>query len=225
MGYYTKSTLYKKINNLRERLFDNSTDEHPLNTVMLCEEMHKNGFIGFERVQFENLSLRGMACVSEDDSEKDVILINGNLSPIEQNFYCTHELIHICLHRDLPNKQFNCYEKVKENQDSFLEWQANEGAAEMLIPYKSFLPKIKQTCSCYKGCDKADIMCYIVSEFAQQFNVSERVIEIRLESLKFEIDQYFSGTPLDDIIILSKNKQKESNISPKSLFMLLDNYI
>lgn len=53
--------------------------------------------------------------------------------------------------------------------------------------------------------------------FSSYFNVTETVIKYRFESLKYEINQYLNGTPLNEIVILSLNKQREKGINIKSL--------
>ena len=47
--------------------------------------------------------------------------------------------------------------------------------------------------------------------------MTETVIKYRFESLKYEINQYLNGTPLNEIEILSLNKQRVKGINIKSL--------
>lgn len=44
-----------------------------------------------------------------------------------------------CWHRDASKSPFLCGEYRFPQQDSFLEWQANEGAAEILMPWRQMV--------------------------------------------------------------------------------------
>lgn len=52
---------------------------------------------------------------------------------------------------------------------------------------------------------------------SKYYNVSDVFIENRLESLRYEIDQYLNGCDLNDIEILSNRKQLERGIKAQSL--------
>lgn len=70
-----------------------------------------------------------MAFIAKDSTDYHSILLNSSLSFPEKNFYGTHELIHIYTNTDNPGQSFNCYDTVKPDQNSYIEWIANEGAA------------------------------------------------------------------------------------------------
>lgn len=67
-------------------------------------------------------------------------MLNARHSVEELNFDCGHELIHLTKHRGLGLSSFHCFDTLKPKQDPFIEWEANEGAAELTVPYRSFLP-------------------------------------------------------------------------------------
>ena len=118
-------------------------------------------------------------------------------------------MIHLALHRCLNQKTFNCFDKLQANQNPFIEWQANEGAAEFFVPYQVFLPMIKRCfayLNTYRNIEK------FKKEMADTFHVPEAVINYRIENLKYETEQYLSGVPLDKLEILSAKKQCERNI-------------
>ena len=69
------------------------------------------------------------------------ILINSNKSPLDQRFDLAHELIHFWFH---PSQTSFSFQKP-HLRDKEKEWQANEGAAELLLPYKDFIPRFVQT--------------------------------------------------------------------------------
>lgn len=206
--YYTKEGLYKEVCVLKHNL-GFSENEYGINLISTL--LNKNYKI--EIVPFNTKGLRGMAFVGTDNKD-DIILLNSKRSNTEQNFDCGHEMIHLNLHRQLHLKTFNCFDKIQPQQNSFIEWQANEGAAEFFVPYKILLPIIKQhtnSLNCLKN----------IKDFKYQiallFKVPEAVITYRLENLKYELLQYLVGLPLDRIEILSAKKQEEQHIFIKSL--------
>ena len=209
LTYYTKSALYNKVHRLRNG-FHISRDSYPIDAVKLC-----NRFSGLQ-VSFWNFKtpgLKGMSYIAERP-ESDVIILNAGLTKKEQNFICTHELMHLALHRNEATNSFDFNEKNILNQDSSLEWQANEGAAEFLLPAAILLPIIGTRLSSLRSW--YDIEAFKV-ELSEQFNVTKTVIEIRFEHLKYEIYQYLQGIPLKDIEVISFSKQKAKGINVLSL--------
>lgn len=154
-----------------------------------------------------------MVSIAKNDKENHVILVNSNKSFEEQNFHGFHELMHIPT-VDEPGTILRCYERIKPNQDSYLEWLANEGAAELTVPYKILLPMIKDRYSdLIQGFGTWDFCI----ENSAKFGVSTTVMQYRIETLKYEIDQFLGGVPLDGIEILSKRKQDDRGIVVQSL--------
>ena len=84
-----------------------------------------------------------MACLG-DSSKPDIILLNSHRNKIEQKIDCSHEAIHLAFHRNINCKSFNCFETALPSQNKYLEWQANEGSAELNVPFQTLLPKIKK---------------------------------------------------------------------------------
>lgn len=142
-----------------------------------------------------------------------MILVNKNKSFEEQNFHGFHELMHIPT-ADKPGTLLRCYEALKPNQNRYLEWLANEGAAEFTVPYKILLPMIKNE---YSSMIKGIGTWSFCQEKVRKFAVSPLVIQNRIDSLKYEIEQYLSGIPLDEIEILSNTKLIKRGINIKSL--------
>lgn len=206
--YLTKAQLYKIIHQYKCGLGLGQND-YGFNMVQMC----KNDGILLEKLPFKTKYLRGMASIGSVP-EEDVILLNSTRSNTEQNFDCGHEYVHLCIHRDLDKKIFNCLDTIYVKQDECIEWQANEGAAEILVPYEVFLHLIKDGPFNYKNVYEIK---YLKEFAANMFNVTTRVIELRLESLKYEIYQYLNGTSLNDIKLLSLSQQKRLKINVKSL--------
>lgn len=209
--YVTKKSLYKNINVIRKKL--KITDsETPINLINICY----NNCIKIGYMAFSSPGLRGMFVKGTNRCD-DIIVLDNKQSLIEQNFYCGHELIHLLFHRYDNSNSFNCYETVRPNQDSSLEWQANEGAAELLVPYKKLLPLIRNNYNdmcdgfgTYEFCEK----------YSEVFGVTISVMQNRLNSLSYEIEQYMRGVEIDNIKILSKSQQQKIGIKSTSLLDL-----
>lgn len=133
-----KAELYQLVSNLRNQ-FKITFSDYPLNIFKFCSRIDNVEII---TVPFYTRDLRGMVSLADNVKENNVILVNCNKSFVEQNFHGFHELMHIPT-ADKPGTVLKCYEQVKPNQDSYLEWLANEGAAEFVVPYKIILPIIK----------------------------------------------------------------------------------
>lgn len=205
----TKAELYREIHQLCEGL-NLAQDGYPLDIIQFCQERPD---IEVACPCFKTPGLKGISCLSTQ-GEPNVILLNGTLSWKENNFTCAHELIHITLHKGGPAKSFNCFEKAKPNQDAFLEWQANEGAAEILAPAHLLFPYIAAQ---YPQLTSWRDYGSFKAKLASIFSVTEAVITYRFESLKYEISQYLAGTPLDRIQFLSASRQRQAGISVCSL--------
>ncbi len=181
-----------------------------MNIFKLCSKISN---VEITAVPFNTRDLRGMVSLAKNDNENNVILVNSNKSFEEQNFHGFHELMHIPT-VDEPGTILRCYERVKPTQDSYLEWLANEGAAEFIVPYKILLPIIKDK---YFDLIQGFGTWYFCNEYSYKFGVSNTVMQYRIETLKYEIDQYLNGVALDEIEILSKRKQDDRGIIVQSL--------
>lgn len=201
--YYTKESLYKEIDSLRSYI-GITPESYPIDTVSLC--CARDDFeIG--EWSFKTKGLKGILLTCDG---LNAIMLDANQSTEEKNFFCTHELIHSALHRDLGIKAFNCFERTLPQQDSAIEWQANEGAAELLVPYSDFIPSFVQLLHEQKSC--GDSYLCIRSLLAEKYHVSYQVIYNRIENLRYEIDQYIQGVDINQIMLLSKRKQTNLGI-------------
>ena len=189
-----KEKLYKRIDSLR-RYF--SID--PSTTVL---EILKNyNCYNIEYAKFNNPGLCAIAMVGE---KVDTIVLNSKRTSQEQNFDCGHELIHLCLHRN-EAESFNCFNRCLPQQNSFIEWQANEGAAQLLVPYQDFIPKFFDLLYNRPNYDLVDYLAW-------HYFVPERVIQYRIANLSFELDQYGRGVPIDKLRHLSNRQLKNMQI-------------
>ena len=212
--YYSKEGLYREVGRIKEFL-ELYRNEYGFDLINYCTD---NGTI-IEYLPFKTHGLRGMAVIG-DEFQEDIILLNKKRSKIEQNFDCGHEFIHLCLHREIGQRSFNCFENIQETQNSFIEWHANEGSAELFVPYKIFIPLVKEKIG---NSTDYHVIESAKTEMASIFNVPETVIRYRMENLKYEIFQYLNGVPLDKIEILSLRQQRQRNINILSINDISDN--
>jgi len=153
-----------------------------------------------EIIEFDNIKICGLLYKGDSST---TIGLNARRSAGGRNFDCMHELMHYWLHNDKDS--FYCL----DGMSSHIEWQANEGAAQFLMPYQSFIPNY-----CYLH-DKlyAKYMpqkAYEVqvSMLANSYMVGEMSIKIRMKSLKNEIAQYIDGASINKIkIVPNRHKQ------------------
>jgi Predicted Zn peptidase len=196
------------VNDLRESL-GISQDCIGIDMMSLCKKRD----INVAEVGFRTNGFRGMAYLG-NSYDNDAILLNNCRSLYEHNYDCGHEFVHLSIHREEESVFFKCFDKIYSERDSFVEWQANEGAAELLIPYRTFLPIIRANCNSFL---KSSGIASFKKRMAEDFKVSAKVIEYRLDSLKYEINQYLYGTSIDDLKILSCNEQKKQKIKVRSI--------
>lgn len=203
----TKQELYRFIDRLRIQL-GAKTFSQPIDTVAFCHNQKNIELI------YHPFSTTGF-CASALLGEKgDTIILNSCHTKEELNFDCGHELIHLTKHRGLGLSSFQCFDTLRPKQDPFIEWEANEGAAELTIPYRSFLPLLSDAFPRLRTWQDMDFLRY---RLAQTYHVTETVIAFRIESLKYEFFQYLGGTPLENIQILSRRQLSRQGVSVLSL--------
>ena len=200
INYCSKKDLYSYINQLKT-IMKIDSDVIGFDFFDMCKRVRG---LKIELVDFTDKSLRGLSLPSDR-----IILLNSSRTNIERNFDCAHEFIHVVKHKDEGYQTFNCFDKLHPRQNPFLEWQANEGAAEFLVPYKVFIPLFCNLVSnCHSRSDYLELKDYL----AYHFYVPYSVITLRIENLKYEIRQYELGRSIDSLEILSITKQEQKGI-------------
>ena len=168
-------------------------------------------------VQFDieccNFKTPGLCGVAMVGAKTDTIVLNSNRTSEEQNFDCGHEFMHLITHRRLQDS-FNCFTKAKPQQNTFHEWQANEGSAQLLVPYQDFIPRFSKLLD-----SRALGIQYTL---ADHYHVTPQVINIRMDSLAYEIDQYRKGTRLDCLELLSRTQRRQRGITSTCYQALCD---
>lgn len=202
--FWTKAELYNAIDEFNNMLDIDSFSNYPLNSIEIAKIYCHN--LTVEQVMFPTTTICGILC--RDDTETKISL-NSKRDDVMQNFDCMHEVMHYYLHE---GTRFNCVcTETTIAQNRILEWQANEGAAQTLVPYQLFIPEYvsyskKYAHDTWKLLDAQ-------SDLAKMFNVTPQVIKNRIDNLEYEIWQYHSGVPIQNIELLSKTKIKDKGLS------------
>jgi len=190
---------------MREHLGVTSYDT-PVNTLNLCAKK-----ISDVEIIYHAFDTEGFCGAAFAGNKMNTIVLNSNRNEIEQNFDCGHELIHLVRHRNKNCGVFNCTAK---NQNSFLEWEANEGSAQFIIPYQDFIPRFSKLLN--------SKVLGIQRMLAIYYHVTTQVINVRLNSLAYEIDQYLMGTHIDNIELLARRQRKMRGIQTTNYQALCD---
>ena len=109
-------------------------------------------------------------CSPGKPGQEDIILLSSRLTDRERGFYAAHEWLHLCWHRDASKSPFLCGEYRFPQQDSFLEWQANEGAAEILMPWRQVVELVLE---CPPDPDSRESLIRLRLRLADRFGVSD----------------------------------------------------
>lgn len=201
INFLSKEELYAIIAFIRDR-FSISTSEI-FNVPQFCQNNFK-GIIEYEFHKFKDAKIGGFL-VKNRLPEKSYITVNSSKEPISSIFDLTHEMVHFLLH---PEDRKHYISSSLCDVDNF-EWQANEGAAELLVPYRKFIPHfVEGIRTCKNRMDYLKLLQY----FSGQYIVSKAVVEYRISGLKYEIFQFEKGTPLNEIEFLSKAAQEKRGI-------------
>lgn len=200
--YFTKSQLYEAVSKVKEQ-FHLDEPEFRLNFLLAYNKITR---LTVRTHPFKTPGLRGMAQMGQDISEDDIIILNSTQDTNEQRFSCSHEFLHLVFHRDEKRPVFRCFDKVRPGQNSFYEWHANEGAAELLVPYKKFIPRYVELA---REQARKPFSGVVIKPLAEEFGVSECVITHRIDNLNYEICRYLEGIDLEEIVPLSQNQLRQ----------------
>lgn len=148
-------------------------------------------------LEFSNLAICGILYKGANST---TIGLNARRSAGGKNFDCAHELIHYWFHNQ---NEFCCMENIDNNW----EWQANEGAAQLLMPYQNFIPNYCHLYDrFYRRMPPHIAYNTLVATLAKNYMAGEMAVRFRIESLKGEISQYLSGVAVDDIKVSSRRE-------------------
>lgn len=204
VAYLTKRLLYQAVEDFHGLLGIYGSAQ-PLELLKELEP--------FLSVEYHGFNSKGICggLVKNKKFEKSYMFINSSLDIPSQNFAAMHEIVHFIGHRQ------NVYEcKQLSFRQSAEEWQANEGAAELLVPHKEFIHELGLMLQypVYKERVVYDGMKYVI---VSQYGVSTAVITYRIEGLKYEIYQYLHGVNINELDLLSRHEQKARGIHVSTL--------
>lgn len=197
-----KKDLYKRMDGVRDAL-GIGYDCMYANPFDMCSKLD----IQVICTEFVTSGLRGIAIPSTGPTrDSDTIILNGKRDFTQRKFDCAHELTHLLLHAPSREYYLQQVDDVTIAQDGYTEWEANEGAAELLMPYRIFIPMFVLETKAYKS---ETVTC---RRMARLFKVTEQNIAFRMKGLQYEIWQYANGTAIADLVIMSRSEQKAQGI-------------
>ena len=201
-NYWRKTDLYFHVNEIREQ-FHITT--YPINFRSLIA--HELDYIRISIIDFSSevicaiLSRKGkLACIG----------LNSLRNSIQQNFDCGHELLHYFFHPNM-GQMLICGDMLS-SPNTYAEWQANEGTSELLMPYKLFVPMVSEILFNPYSSDAFFEDRFAHERLQRKFGVSKAMIDIRINSLSYEIAQYQQNVGIDEIQLLSRREQQHLNI-------------
>ena len=118
----------------------------------------------------------------EFDSAKNTftIFVNANHSYNRVKFSIAHELAHYLLHKDLVKKYLKIQRSNTDHLDAKVEREANELAAEILLPKQLLDEKISEVSE-----KDSVITAQILEKLVDTFKVSKEAMSIRLDRLGY----------------------------------------
>ncbi len=141
---------------------------------------------------FAETRIRGILVRTEDHSG---IILDPRLTPAQQRFTLAHELVHLELHYGTAGSG--------AFHDSGGEYQADEGAAELLMPYRDFIPRAASLRRRFLK-DRTAALGLLASHYRLDLETVRR----RLVSLEHELALYRSGVPISEIEPLSRQRRQ-----------------
>lgn len=145
---------------------------YKIDSIELAKKVCKNLELTF--IDFCETKICGILYKSEKTTS---MALNTRRSAIGKNFDCMHELIHYWFHEP---EEFFCRADVYNH----MEWQANEGAAQFLMPHQSFAPNYrylsKKLGKIYSG-ERLDSK--LVEHLSIKYFVGELAVRYRINTL------------------------------------------
>lgn len=140
-------------------------------------------------VDFDRISTAGSVSLNNEHAEIWINPIENNYEP-RKRFTIAHEIGHLIRHisPDTGVKEFIDTKKTLNRKGSYWdskEYEANNFAAQLLMPLKLIKQQGNQLISEYKAEHQVDNMplSVFVSQMANKFNVSEPAMRFRLKNI------------------------------------------
>ncbi len=157
-----------------------------------CHPFQTKGFHGF--------------IVTSDDKRRARIVLNSLRSPEEQAFDLSHELIHYALHP--PTREVH-------SRAPFLEWQADEGAAELLLPRVRLLDFLYEARARIREPSQADALIRLL---ARRQGVTAAMVRRRIWSLRLDAVQVLGGADPASLPLLLQRTYPPCETEPAEWF-------
>lgn len=199
-GYIKKENLYKLIDEKLSELGITHKD-YPLDARAIAQSIGPS--LKIEYHKFPTNKMGGILYKGEEISS---MALNTLRSEKGQNFDCMHELIHYWFH---PPGTMLCVDSNYIHQNSGREWQANEGAAQALMPKDLFICK-------YIELDGN------ISALSDFFMVGERCVEFRINNLKLS-ESHLNKVKNDDAWSFFDNLWSKEIESSENTQLLIPN--
>lgn len=149
-------------------------EQTPVETVALANELGLNVY----KVKDWNDDLSGK--IQRDDElggeSGYAIFVNDKHSVQRRRFTIAHEIAHYILHTPLIGDGIFDDALYRSNQSHFIETEANQMAADILMPLSLIKAKYEEGAKTY-------------AELARIFNVSPAAMKIRAKSLDLDIEE------------------------------------
>ena len=184
MAVMTRRVLYRRIDAMREK--------YGVRGIFDPYDFAGAQGISIARHDFHDPRLRGILVRTGDACG---VILRAGLTPARERFYLTHELVHRELHYgEIGSTAF---------ADSGREYQADEGAAELLMPYRDLIPRALFLRRRFLTDRTAALRI-----LAAHYRLDLEIVRRRLRSLQYEIALCRSGVPVSEIVPLSRREQQ-----------------
>lgn len=154
---------------------------------------------------FKTEGLRGVA--SPIAGYNGAVILNARRGKTENGFVAIHEMTHCIRHIGRYHTALTCYDDPHKCQNSFFEWEANESAAELLMPYRIFIPDYVSAFQRCQGCEDL-----VLHTLAKRYAATMTQISFRVHSLKFEIAMYCSTGQISSKYLQSRTALQRRGI-------------
>lgn len=184
MAVMTRRALYRRIDAMREK--------YGIRGVFDPYAFTEARGIPITRHNFHEPRLRGVLVRTAD---RCGVILREDLTPARERFCLTHELVHWELHYGESGGTVF--------EDSGMEYQADEGAAELLMPYRDLIPRALSLRRIFIK-DRTSALRIL----AAHYRMDLETVRQRLRSLQHEIALCRSGVPVSEIVPLSRREQQ-----------------
>lgn len=170
LPYIERDELYEKMESVRA-LLGITLDDYPVDFGRVLQKL--SPVLAVHTEPFEYRRFCGFLIKNRLPARSHVV-INSRLNPEDQYFAAVHELVHFLCH---DVERFLCNPFTQTVHGKF-EWQANEGAAELILPQAFFVEDFLLSLDVYRDFGLA------IQNTAAVNRVCEQVVRFRLKNLK-----------------------------------------